>query len=473
LCETCGFEASHHDATKATAPKGTIDRETRRHPEPDHGEVLAITGVEQTRRWNAEAPVGTPVAVTYGIPSDPGEPGTVGFSPAHHAAIHQAFDLWSREGGITFVAVPDGVAADIEVVLEDFTGRENAVGNPLSGSASMPRVGEAGELLQTATGMTVIHNDTGGDISMNRAFYEADPGTIAPGIRGYSILIHELGHAVGFKHPFEGNPVIDPALDSGTYTVMSYDRSRSTVELGSIDRDAMACVYGTDTLKAVWRAAKERVDITGTKEKDWLLGTGADDYLRGGKGTDDLFGKLGNDKLLGGDGRDRLQGMDGDDVLRGGKGADLLSDLQGDNRLTGDAGRDRLNSGDGDDTLKGEAGGDRLSAGGGDDRLNGGGGADHLDGGPGQDRLKGGGGRDTFHLSRAGDTDVVADFDPTKDRLTFDPLLVEGQRTSQEILDRYASPLGSDVRFVFWDGTEVLLRNTALTDELAARIDIA
>jgi serralysin len=38
----------------------------------------------------------------------------------------------------------------------------------------------------------------------------------------YATLIHELGHALGLKHPFEDPPVLPTAQDSSQYTVMSY-----------------------------------------------------------------------------------------------------------------------------------------------------------------------------------------------------------------------------------------------------------
>jgi hypothetical protein len=34
--------------------------------------------------------------------------------------------------------------------------------------------------------------------------------------------VHEIGHALGFKHPFEGEPVLAIDLDSKSNTVMSY-----------------------------------------------------------------------------------------------------------------------------------------------------------------------------------------------------------------------------------------------------------
>ena len=43
-----------------------------------------------------------------------------------------------------------------------------------------------------------------------------------PGGRSYFAVLHELGHVLGLKHPFEAPTTLPPALDSESYTIMSY-----------------------------------------------------------------------------------------------------------------------------------------------------------------------------------------------------------------------------------------------------------
>jgi Ca2+-binding RTX toxin-like protein len=55
----------------------------------------------------------------------------------------------------------------------------------------------------------------------------------APGAFQWSLVIHEIGHALGLVHPFEtdsvgGNVTMDPARDSTEYTIMAY-RGSTTV----------------------------------------------------------------------------------------------------------------------------------------------------------------------------------------------------------------------------------------------------
>ncbi|WP_404385198.1 cellulose binding domain-containing protein [Caenispirillum salinarum] len=50
--------------------------------------------------------------------------------------------------------------------------------------------------------------------------FSADAPT--PGTWGYTALLHEIGHALGLKHPFEGDVTLSDALDTMDNTVMSY-----------------------------------------------------------------------------------------------------------------------------------------------------------------------------------------------------------------------------------------------------------
>jgi hypothetical protein len=74
----------------------------------------------------------------------------------------------------------------------------------------------------------------------------------------------------------------------------------------------------TDTLTSI-----EAID--GTRNgNDTIIGSAADNFLRGRGGNDSLVGGAGDDTLRGDEGNDTLRGGDGNDNLRGGDGDDLL-----------------------------------------------------------------------------------------------------------------------------------------------------
>ena len=214
------------------------------------------------------------------------------------------------------------------------------------------------------------------------------------------ILLHEIGHALGLKHPFEGAVTLDPSVDNRTNTVMSYTGAGGT-ELGPLDKLAIAHIYGAAgaaTAAASWSfsEATDTLTQTGSAAADWLRGIGGLNVIRGLGGDDIIVGAQHADRIEGGDGADILGGETGDDLLDGGAGEDKLYGGAGADHLVGGGDSDRLEGGLGDDILEGGDGDDLLYSQGGRDRIYGGAGADDIfitldvllvDGGEGRDRV--------------------------------------------------------------------------------------
>ncbi|MEL6424423.1 MAG: tandem-95 repeat protein, partial [Pseudomonadota bacterium] len=155
--------------------------------------------------------------------------------------------------------------------------------------------------------------------------------------------------------------------------------------------------------------AGERIE--GLDGDDDLLGEGGDDIFDAGAGDDDIFGGAGNDIILASAGRDTIDGGDDYDIVdytasNIGVRADLetrvgqagyadgdvylrveeligstYADILGGSDLVGDT----LRGGLGDDRIEGRGGADLLEGGADDDRLDGGADGDTLDGGEGSD----------------------------------------------------------------------------------------
>ncbi|WP_277759234.1 M10 family metallopeptidase C-terminal domain-containing protein [Pseudomonas sp. A34-9] len=91
----------------------------------------------------------------------------------------------------------------------------------------------------------------GGDVWIGPATNSANP---VQGTYDYLTFVHEIGHALGLKHPFSPSAsntlLLDPALDSVFYTVMSYNDSYSYQPTTPMLLDILAIqsLYGANSL---------------------------------------------------------------------------------------------------------------------------------------------------------------------------------------------------------------------------------
>ncbi|WP_456388565.1 matrixin family metalloprotease, partial [Profundibacter sp.] len=342
-------------------------------------DVTSLIGDGVHIRWNLGTPLGTGVVVTYSFPSTAAaydtdsEDSFQALGAAYHANVRAALDVWSQAAGITFVEVPEAVNGEMRFSMFDMSGNTVAGGGQTAGFAYYPSYS------YTSYGdedtYFINYQSVGGDVFLNSAFYGDNANSIALGADGFSVLVHEIGHAIGFQHPHDGGNIITPGHDNGAYTIMSYNRTYAQSTLGTVDVEASQYLYGTSSYAAFWDAANAAIDQTGTNASDWLRGTILADIIHGDDGDDRLDGLEGNDILYGGDGRDILNGGDGDDTLVGGATTDDLRDV-----IYGGAGNDTIDGGYGNDELRGDAG---------DDNMAGGFGADLVIGGAGNDVMTG------------------------------------------------------------------------------------
>ena len=270
------------------------------------------------------------------------------------------------------------------------------------------------------------------------------------------LIIHELGHALGFVHPGSNAANLPSEMAGEEYTI-SFSRFQSAffpnatyadmraTSLGYIDILAFRHLYGandegtagddtyqfdlserywetifdlggSDTIQFVGSGADVRIDLTpgtfldvGTTVSYYdafnsLLGTrDATVFVTPETVIENVYAAGGDDWLLGNTAANVLSGAQGADTLNGGRGEDTLDGGEGDDVLfggtqadvlDGGAGADSLLGGNGNDTVAGGSGTDTLSGSIGDDSLNGGGSGDRLFGDDGADTLNGGGGSD-------------------------------------------------------------------------------
>ena len=96
-----------------------------------------------------------------------------------------------------------------------------------------------------------------------------------------------------------------------------------------------------------------------------IIGSPADDILRGTSGSDVICGFAGDDTIDGGKGNDTIDGGDGNDEIYGGNGNDKIDGGEDDDYIDGENGNDKIIGGDDDDGIIGGPGNDSINGDGG------------------------------------------------------------------------------------------------------------
>jgi serralysin len=250
-----------------------------------------------------------------------GEVGFEIYTANQQTAVRAALTKYSAISGLIFNEVSDSEASALRFFRDDLT------------SAG------AGGAAGYSTGNT-IH-------------ILPDYSDLSPGNYGFQILLHEIGHSMGMKHPFDA-PILDTVEDTQVNTVMTYNIDWiSATDLGGFDIATMHYLYGVDnTARAtndsysflnnyVWDGAgvdtftaadqtvAVHVDLT---PGSWnyvdtintsILATGQS-FVGYGTTIENAIGGSAGDVLIGNDVANILEGRNGDDSLDGGLGADTM-----------------------------------------------------------------------------------------------------------------------------------------------------
>jgi Ca2+-binding RTX toxin-like protein len=216
----------------------------------------------------------------------------------------------------------------------------------------------------------------GSDVFLNN---DGTNATLADGSYGALTLIHEIGHALGLKHPFAGKdnvlPYLPTAEDKTLWSVMSYQSSPDQYALNYSPLDIAALQYiygpsktsraGNDTYKISQSGSNFIWDGAGTDTLDASnLTQGATVYLNPG-----YWGYVGTTKsstitspgqitvnfgsiienLTGSSYEDKLFGTDNENIINGGAGNDAIDGFAGNDVINGGSGDDQINGGTGID----------------------------------------------------------------------------------------------------------------------------
>ena len=408
---------------------------TAGHDLPRLDAVDDYTGLLTGSHWSGIEVAGKSTIVTYSFPTvapgyvagitDPGLTSAAlaswqAFSAGEAASARTALATWGGACGLIFIEVAPG-QGDINFQKLDFSGTWY---DGAGGIAYRPFGDWSGASYPYFTGDL----DGSGDVFMNSDIAVS-----------YGTLLHEVGHAIGLKHPTEAwtqwaaNPPVEHAVwsaDNPLLTVMSPDSTLTA--LAAFDLQAVQHIYGTQAQDGTqvaswsWNAGTQTLTQTGFATADAIRGSSVIDVINGSGGDDRLYGLAGNDNLSGGAGNDTLDGDSGTDKLIGGTGDDVyFVDVTADKVTEGlDAGRDTVYAvtsrtlsanvevlvllGDAAVTGTGNDLGNEIYAGGGASRLNGKAGDDYIVGGDAKDTINGGVGGDYVFGMGGGDAFAFA-----------------------------------------------------------------
>lgn len=386
--------------------------------------------------------------------------------------VQRAFDAWAAVADIRFSHVTGPLAftsatADMAVVA---TGQRLGETEEADGLAFTPDPLYTNFELMGVSYTAGNYPRSQGDIFID----DAVNGSFIPRGYGFHVLLHEIGHALGLKHPHEalGSHTFASlgiaAKDNNYWTVMSYNNPQGDFPAFSsgwavtpmpLDILAVQHLYGAnmtyhtgdDTYSlglttyygTIWDAGGtdtlDATDYTGGGTLNISLNPGAFNFhgphsmtaiaynviienVIGSGGNDWIVGNAAENHISAGFGHDQVVAFGGNDILEGGNGRDTLNGGTGDDQVAGGRGADVLDGGPGVDVVTGDGGRDVLIGGNGADILDGGVNVDELVGGKGQDVLNGGvdAHADTLTGGAGGDTFV---FDTALGALNVDQIM--------------------------------------------------
>jgi trimeric autotransporter adhesin len=298
------------------------------------------------------------LSYSFANSSPSGVTGAMLFTAEQKQAVRDALGRYSAVLDLRFHELADGTTADLRFALDDLT----FAGLGAFAGYATP---ETGEIHLNSRIYAETRTDEFG-VTTTR-------DSLRAGASGFATLLHEIGHSLGLKHPFE-SPLLPSSENTTANTVMSYTRvGEAATDLAPFDIAALQYLYGVadgqhsgddvygfgarfvedgaglDTFDASAESRDVVIDLT---PGSWNhSGAKADSILASGQSFIGFDSEIEN--VIGGAGNDRLRGSSTNNRLQGGAGADSLAGAHGNDTLSGGAGADTylFAPGDGRDTL--------------------------------------------------------------------------------------------------------------------------
>ncbi len=194
--------------------------------------------------WNFLLPTRTTLYYTFDVtPTEAARHvGTTFFNSAQQSAARALMNYVSSVTGVLFAEVANSAAADFHFAACNITT-----------SASTAGLAETFESWSYTSGNTLTSYTAEAYVYLDNVEFAGVNSAPVQGNTGYEILLHEIGHALGLGHPFEGPYPLSASNDNTTNTVMSYTQVgpiKSTFQ--PYDLLALRWIYGQDGLRGTW-----------------------------------------------------------------------------------------------------------------------------------------------------------------------------------------------------------------------------
>ncbi len=177
-----------------------------------------INALIQNVKWG-QSGLGTGATVYYSFPTsnsaqlwtgfyrgDSGSEIYNGFTPlseAQETAAISAFNTWSNFAKLDFIEVSNESYSSV-------------------GDIRIANSGVLSAYTYAYAYLPALNNPVGGDVWFNTSQPISSGNDYSVGGNGFQTMMHEIGHALGLEHPFEGDATISDELNQYQYSIMSY-----------------------------------------------------------------------------------------------------------------------------------------------------------------------------------------------------------------------------------------------------------